>query len=298
MNPEELEPVRRLRLKSILLTGVIIVVLFAWAQTIRIPQRESPQSQIQILTVKVESPPQVIDYERETELPQRSVKEVDKVDSEVDPVEDAVGLGSSSAQSGETAAFLGIRESTRRVVIAFDVAESVRMKAQNAGVPLERIRDEASRLVHSLDERSSFVLLQFVRRYQQFPAEMLPASGSLRADALDWLHEYFRTDGRSGANWIGGEPDGIELVLDRALRLQPEVVFLISDGDFQRTRTGSRRGWENVSWAALEEQVARWQIRTGRRLRIHVIGIQMEPDHQKLARRFVARFGGQLRLID
>jgi hypothetical protein len=37
---------------------------------------------------------------------------------------------------------MGVALDCRRVVIAFDVADSVRRKALRGGVPLERIRDE------------------------------------------------------------------------------------------------------------------------------------------------------------
>lgn len=201
---------------------------------------------------------------------------------------------SPAGASGAPSAFMGVRENYRRVVIAFDVADSVRRKAELAGVPLERVRDEAAALVDRLDGRSAFGLIQFVRRYEAFQPHIVAATPENRAAALEWLAAEFRTNGRSGRDWQTGEPDGIELVLDAALRMEPEVLFIISDGDFQRTEG---RGGRDVDWQTIEDQAARWQAAHRKRVRIHVIGIQMEPEQEAAARKFVQRFGGQLRLL-
>jgi len=205
--------------------------------------------------------------------------------------------GGSAAAGGNSGSpsFMGVALDCRRVVIAFDVADSVRRKALRGGVPLERIRDEAAALLGRLDERWAFTLIQFVRRYDAFSPTLLQATAPNRTAAAGWLSKSFRSDGRSGGDWTTGEPDGIQLVLKVALDMRPELLVIISDGDFQRS---VGRGGRDVDWREIEEQVARWQLQQGRSVRIHFIGIAMEPAQKEAAASFVQRFGGQLRLID
>jgi hypothetical protein len=147
---------------------------------------------------------------------------------------------------GRKQAFLGQEIELSRVVIAFDVSQSVKTKADRQGFPLERIRDEACRLINSFDGRQAFALIQFSRKYESYQGSLRPANRSNREAAAQWLRAHFVTDGMSRQSWKGGQPDGIELILEQAFSCKPDQILIISDGDFQRTGTAMQVSFEDL----------------------------------------------------
>ena len=64
--------------------------------------------------------------------------------------------------------------------------------------------------------------------------------------ALKWLDTNFRTDG-SGSGWrsgpaVEGDSNGLLTILNFAFKMEPDVIFLISDGGyFANTASGGQR---------------------------------------------------------
>ena len=148
-------------------------------------------------------------------------------------------LGALSSQASSVS-FLGITEEAARFVIIVDISTSVVNSVTAAGASMGDIRDEAKQLVKSLNANTLFGFIQHSRNYDPFQDTLIPATMDNKDLALQWLSEEFRTDG-SGRGWRSGPPvrgdrNGLLTILDFAFDMQPDVIFLISDGGYFANR--------------------------------------------------------------
>jgi hypothetical protein len=154
-------------------------------------------------------------------------------------------LGALSSQASSVS-FLGITEEASRFVIIVDTSVTVVNAVSAAGSSMEEIRDEAIKLVESLNANTLFGFIQHSRNYDPFQNDLIPATIANKELALNWLNREFRTDG-SGRGWRSGPPvdddiNGILSILSFAFAMQPDVIFLISDGGyFASQREGGSR---------------------------------------------------------
>lgn len=142
-------------------------------------------------------------------------------------------LGALSSQASSVS-FLGIEEQASRFVIVMDISTSVVNSVEAAGMKIEDVRDETKRLIQSLNANTLFGLVQHSRSYDPFQQTLIPATVPNKELALDWLDRRFRTTGTSGSGWRGG-PGGrnsILPILDFVFEMQPDVIFMISDGGY------------------------------------------------------------------
>jgi hypothetical protein len=144
-------------------------------------------------------------------------------------------LGALSSQASSVS-FLGIEEEASRFVIVMDISVTVVNAVTAAGSSMEAIKAEAEELVRSLNANTLFGFIQHSRNFDPFQSTLIPATMANKELALTWLGEEFRTDG-SGAGWarppaVGPYQNGIVPILDYAFRMQPDVIFLISDGGY------------------------------------------------------------------
>jgi len=144
-------------------------------------------------------------------------------------------LGALSSQASSVS-FLGITEEAARFVIIVDTSVTVVNAVTAAGSSMERIRDEAKQLIESLNANTLFGFIQHSRNYDPFKDQLIPATVPNKKTALDWLDTEFRVDG-SGSGWRSGPPvdqdrNGILTILNFAFNMQPDVIFLISDGGY------------------------------------------------------------------
>ncbi len=142
-------------------------------------------------------------------------------------------LGALSSQASSVS-FLGISEEAARFVIVMDISGSVVNSAEAAGVDFNSIREEAKTLIQNLNANTLFGFVQHSRRFDTFQDSLIPATVANKELATDWLDRRFRTSGTSGSGWRGGPDgsDGILPILDFVFSMQPDVIFLISDGGY------------------------------------------------------------------
>jgi len=208
----------------------------------------------------------------------------------------AGGLGSGGGGGGGNGvSFFGLQATGRSILIVFDISTSVLTKANKTGVPVSKIKEETIALLEQLSINTSFGLIQFSRAYQYFQPSLLPPTDANKAGAKKWLETEFRTSGSlTGKAAIRKNPDGIESVLEAAYAMDPDVIYLISDGDFQRTTEGN----QNVPYNDLRRLVDRLrQSRPTQPTQINFIGFEMKAQHKKEMENIVRRTGGQLREI-
>lgn len=209
------------------------------------------------------------------------------------------GTGSGAGGMGGTGtgiSFLGVNVTARRILLMYDISKTVASAAERAGMPMTRIRDETSRLLDGLGVNTRFGMCEFARNYAFFRSELLPATDPNRTAAKDWLAQHFATQGSmpfNVPNTVTGSP-GFLVALDTAFRQQPDVIFIISDGDLQR---GSDRGTQ-ITPEEIETKLGELQRTLPQPAKIHFIGVGMKPDIERGIRRAITRQGGGGRVTE
>jgi hypothetical protein len=202
------------------------------------------------------------------------------------------GLGGSGKAS--TFSFLGLKAEGRRLVLLFDVSGSVVNKAAASGMPLVRIKEETLKLINGLPAGARFGLIQFVRNYKPFQKDLAPVTPAVRNQAREWLETEWNESGqmpRGGRGVISPEPNGLVAVLDAAFAQNPDVIFLLSDGDFWQTYPRDRR----IPQEEIEAKVRELQRGRSAKVPLHFIGFQMREADKDAWERLVRRTGGRLR---
>lgn len=205
------------------------------------------------------------------------------------------GLGAGGMGGGGKSAvsFFGIQDTAERVVIVFDVSGSVVNKAKASGVSVSRIKEEAQKMIDGLSINTAFGLVQFVRNYKVFRADMVSASDPNKVEAKRWIEKEFITSGSMPASRKGvirKKPNGIESVFDAVFDWEADVVYVISDGSFWRDPGNQKVPYNDLARLIRERQKGRVDP-----MKIHFIGFQMKPDERKALTRIVRRTGGILK---
>jgi hypothetical protein len=209
------------------------------------------------------------------------------------------GNGDGSGGGGEGAgfSFFGIQSEAKSIIIIFDISLSVLNKAQKAGIPITKIQEETMKLIDGLSINTKFNLIQFSRIYQPMATEMQSPSDTGKTMAKNWLNKEFRTDGAlprsvKGARApMNGKDSGICFVLDGALTMRPDVIFLISDASFQSDLNAKQVPWKEV------EDVIQNHENSGVKTRINFIGFEMKSEDKKEMRSLVRKTEGTLKEI-
>lgn len=201
--------------------------------------------------------------------------------------------------SNSAVSFFGIQESAKRVVVAFDVSLSVLNKAEKSGVSINRIKDEARQLLEGLGPNTYFGVIQFIRRYEFFRPDLIPASKGNKRLAQNWLDKEFRTSGRTPLDWIRlkdeqGRPrlDGIQAVVEEIFKWEPDVVFILSDGGFGRNFPSKTA---QIDLGELGRDLVRLQSQQFEKTRIHFVGFEVRKERGAELKKIIRRYGGEYR---
>lgn len=208
-----------------------------------------------------------------------------------------IGAGGSGGGGGfgrTGMSFFGIQSTGKRILLLFDVSTSVVNKANAAGVPLARIQEETSALISKLPITARFGIIQFTQNYKPFKPELLPATDQNRAAALDWIKsEWVESGTMSASSKVVSNPQGLVGVLELAAKMQPDVIFMISDASFQWKPGGSI---EDIPWKEIGK-IADGPLQGVGGCQINFIGFEMKPEDKKGVGSIVRKSGGKLREI-
>ena len=302
----------------LLLIAVFIVVIvpsldedpdFTAARTIYLPQREL-QHRMSMAEFQQNTQPPVMRERLTTSalLPETmpSLPALPQVDAALPetPLLDADALLGQSGILGaltgartesSTVSFFGVEDRAQRIVICFDISTTVKNKVERAGYSMERIREETEALVDGLNANTLFGLIQHARNYDLFRDYLVPATRDNKEAARRWLRSEFRTDGMSARGWRRGNPNGIQSVLAAAFLLDPapDLVILVSDGDYYRS-TGGGAG-ERVPWRDIAGDLRDLQEGLVEPARIHFVGFHMRASDRSEANSLTRRYNGTFR---
>ena len=148
--------------------------------------------------------------------------------------------GAAGIESGFS--FMGIESTGKRVLLIFDVSASVLNKARKRGISLEKIKEETIALLEQLPINARFGIIQFTQNFKAFREELLAATDANRATAKAWIEdEWVATGSMQASAKVTRNPRGVVGVFELAVRMLPDVIFLISDASFQWKEGG--RAW-------------------------------------------------------
>ena len=215
------------------------------------------------------------------------------------------GSGGGGFGGGTGMSFFGIQSTGKRILLIFDVSTSVVNKANAAGIPLSKIKEETADLIGKLPITARFGIIQFTRNYKPFNKELVPATDQNRAAALQWIDTEWVETGMMGASRkVVRNPQGLVGVLELAAQMQPDVIFLISDASFQWTPPGEAKAANksggnfggNIPWKEIEK-ITQGPLQGSEGCKIHFIGFEMKPDDKREIGAIVRKSGGQIREI-
>jgi hypothetical protein len=113
----------------------------------------------------------------------------------------------------------------------FDVSKRVYLAAERAGYPFTNIKEETISLFKKLPITARFGMVVFNTPYESFREELAPNNNTNRKAAIPWIEGKF---GREGVKAPPPTTNRLQLlgVLDLAQRLKPDLVFIITQGDY------------------------------------------------------------------
>lgn len=195
--------------------------------------------------------------------------------------------------AASTAAFFGVEDSGERIVIIVNTSVSVRHKAERRGVSWKRIQEEVIGVIDGLDAGTMFAIVQFSQAARVFPDFLAPATAANRDAARAWVEENLKGNPRVTDDmvWFGHEA-----AFEAAFRLEPDIIFLVTDGVLDRREVHDGRvSYPRISYDTLLGSIRKFQRGSARDARVHVIGFEMKPDDAAAMRRLAQAFRGQVR---
>lgn len=204
--------------------------------------------------------------------------------------------GSADAQAAKDSKFMGFKVEGKRVVLLFDLSKSVLNKAQASGMSLQKIMEQTDAMIDALPDDSQFALIQFVRNYKPFNPEMVPASQENRQLAKAWMEVEWNETGmmpRNGKGVVAPDPNGFPAVLRAAYEMKPDLIFVISDGSFERGAGGVN---ESVPYDEFEK-LFKELVPEGTTIPLNFAGFEMRRDDKSFWSRMSRRLGGELKEI-
>ncbi|CAA6690134.1 MULTISPECIES: VWA domain-containing protein [unclassified Lentimonas] len=189
-----------------------------------------------------------------------------------------------------SASLFGIEDSGQRILILFDNSSTVWNKASDAGVTTDAFVRELSTLVDGLNANTLFGLVPFARQVGTFRDYMIAAGARNKQEAKRWIVENVRSNRK--ATQLPFVEDGIQGALTVAFQMEPEVIFIVSDGDFQRSKTAKTSAGD-VPWQDVDKTLRALTREYGIEPRIHFIGFKVEPEAADAIQKITRRFGGE-----
>lgn len=211
------------------------------------------------------------------------------------------GLAPGAAGTGGTVgigsdfSFMGIESSGKRVLLMFDVSASVLNKARKRGVSIGKIKEETIALLQQLPINARFGIIQFTQNFKAFREELVAATDANRSTAKAWIEdEWVETGTMQASVKVRKNPRGLVGVLELAVQMRPDVIFLISDASFQ-WKEGGELG--DIPWKEVEK-IVKGPLQSAEGCVLNFVGFEMKPDDKREIAFIVRASRGKMREIE
>ena len=200
-------------------------------------------------------------------------------------------VGGSGGFGGKGLSFLGVDSSGQRILLMVDISGTVVNKAAKAGISPEKLREELIALISKLPITSRFSIIQYAGNYKPFSKELVPASQPNKTLALDWIrNEWVTSGGIQVSKKTVASPSGFIGVLQAAGDMNPDAVFIITDGSYK-----SKVHPSGIPWDEIRKVSDQLKDSDGRRTKINVIAFEAGDEDLKQMKRMSQSSGGNLR---
>lgn len=181
------------------------------------------------------------------------------------------------------------------VVLLFDVSKSVATKSAASGLPMNRIKEEVVQLVDSLPASTRFNVVQFTRNYLPFRENSVPADEDNRKSFRDWVGSAWNDTGTlsSQIEGVRKNPEGILGLLEFAGRMDPDMIYVISDGSFEKGPKGTD---DKVPWEEVRESLASISG-DGKKVAISFIAFAPKDSDAREMRNIAGTSGGRFSVV-
>ncbi len=209
---------------------------------------------------------------------------------------EALGMTSGAAAAGSGGfggkglSFLGVDSTGQRILLMIDISGTVVNKATKAGIPPEKLREELIALINKLPITSRFSIIQFAGNYKPFAKELVPASQPNKTLAADWIQNEWVTGGIQVSKKSVASRSGFLGVLEDAGDMNPDAVFIITDGSYT-----SKDHPKGIPWDELRKAAEQVKDIDGKRAKINVIAFEADEEDLKELRRISKGSGGNIR---
>ena len=198
-----------------------------------------------------------------------------------------------NAKSAST--LFGLEASGERVAILFDNSLTVWNRAEAVGVSSDRFVAELSRMIEDFGVNTEFALIPFAQKVGTFKDYLIPATQANREAAINWLQKNVRAQRKHTE--LPYQINGIQGALTLAYHMQPDLIFILSDGDFQRTKSQWASGGD-VPWPELRASIRELKRRHAVAPQIHFVGFQVAAAASAEIKRLVAQERGQFKALN
>lgn len=148
---------------------------------------------------------------------------------------EALGTGSGAGAAGgggfggKGISFLGVNTEGKRILLLFDVSQTVVKNASNAGYPYEKVGEEAQKLFKGLPITARFGLAEFNEFHlSPFKESLVPNGSTNRNLANPWIASNLTGSNHVTPGWKGG----LTGALVYAQKVKPDLIFILTDADY------------------------------------------------------------------
>ncbi len=216
--------------------------------------------------------------------------------------------GGGGGGTGSGVGFFGIKDQGQRIAILIDTSDSMMTRAPGA---YSKVKTEAAKLVQGLGINTQFNLLIFEGGSLAFREQLVPATDGNKTAAATWItgiSEDPKTSITGQSRSLGGDkyhPDGkggtrMDLALEQVFGMQPEIIYLISDGNATRAEGGGS-GLSNIPANEIHQLVAGLQKKLVQEARLHVIYYltgQEKSEEKEMLQTLAKRNSGKFIVVD
>ncbi len=240
----------------------------------------------------------------------------DEVSSLVGSAGQGTGLGSGLKGAGGLGngkgtglSFFGLKDTGRSLVIMIDVSNSMfgrtgdydystrKKLREGKDQSFQNIRDEAVKLIDALPLNTRFGIIRWSGSARAWKPQLVPATPEAKAAAREHIQNEIDV---GTAPPMGGRPGGTrhDYALELLFSLQPEVAFMLTDGNATASQTGG--GMKTIPTEELLEQINEAKKQNSALPRVHTIYYLTgadKPEEEALLRGIARRTKGEFKKV-